>query len=175
MWISSGINDRPFAKYSMSVSMYRGGRGAAGRPRSAPPDLPSLLLDARICHMGMPIVSAVTKLLVVQFMWLDYDNPSKPIYLYINSSRTQVKLHIFYEEAELPEHSFLDASHLQGLQVGSLLSASDFCLCRGCDDDHWLESGNHFFDKWTSTRLMLIEEKQVTIRAIKSWDERIYS
>ncbi|GKE17214.1 proteasome subunit alpha type-6 [Tanacetum coccineum] len=43
------------------------------------------------------------------------------------------------------------------------------------DDDHWLESGNHFFDKWTSTRLMLIEEKQVTIRAIKSWDERIYS
>nr|GEW82963.1 hypothetical protein [Tanacetum cinerariifolium] len=36
------------------------------------------------------------------------------------------------------------------------------------DDDHWLESGNQFFDKWTSTRLMLIEEKQVTIRAIKS-------
>ncbi|GJZ91093.1 2-oxoglutarate dehydrogenase, mitochondrial-like protein [Tanacetum coccineum] len=43
------------------------------------------------------------------------------------------------------------------------------------DDDHWLESGNHFFDKWTSPRLTLIEEKQATIRAIKSWDERIYS
>ena len=33
---------------------------------------------------------AVTELLVAQFMWLDYDNPSKPIYLYINSSGTQV-------------------------------------------------------------------------------------
>ncbi|CAH1454191.1 unnamed protein product [Lactuca virosa] len=42
-----------------------------------PPDLPSLLLDA------------LTELLVAQFMWLDYDNPTKPIYLYINSSGTQ--------------------------------------------------------------------------------------
>lgn len=89
MWSSSGMNDRPSAKYSMSVSMYRGGGRAAGRPRSAPPDLPSLLLDARICYLGMPIVPAVTELLVAQFMWLDYDNPSKPIYLYINSSGTQ--------------------------------------------------------------------------------------
>lgn len=39
----------------MSVSMYRGGGRAAGRPRSAPPDLPSLLLDARICYLGMPV------------------------------------------------------------------------------------------------------------------------
>ncbi|GKC40814.1 hypothetical protein Tco_1053198 [Tanacetum coccineum] len=44
-----------------------------------------------------------------------------------------------------------------------------------CDDDNWFESGNHFSDKWTSPRLTLIEEKQVTIRAIKRWDERIYS
>ncbi|GJY11475.1 F-box domain containing protein [Tanacetum coccineum] len=39
----------------------------------------------------------------------------------------------------------------------------------------WLESGNHFCGKWTSHRLTLIDEKQATIRAIKSWDERIYS
>ncbi|KAJ9561076.1 hypothetical protein OSB04_006236 [Centaurea solstitialis] len=90
MWSMSGINDRgPAAKYSMSVSMYRGGGKPGGRPRSAPPDLPSLLLDARICYLGMPIVAAVTELLVAQFMWLDYDNPNKPIYLYINSSGTQ--------------------------------------------------------------------------------------
>lgn len=38
----------------------------------------------------MQIVPAVTELLVAQFMWLDYDNPTKPIYLYINSSGTQV-------------------------------------------------------------------------------------
>ncbi|KAI3695605.1 hypothetical protein L1987_78603 [Smallanthus sonchifolius] len=89
MWSLSGMNDMGPAKYSMSVSMYRGGGRASGRPRSAPPDLPSLLLDARICYLGMPIVPAVTELLVAQFMWLDYDNPSKPIYLYINSSGTQ--------------------------------------------------------------------------------------
>ncbi|GKA03022.1 hypothetical protein Tco_0675803 [Tanacetum coccineum] len=39
----------------------------------------------------------------------------------------------------------------------------------------WLESGNHFYGKWTSHRLTLIDEKQATIRAIKSWDEKIYS
>ncbi|GKB56590.1 reverse transcriptase domain-containing protein [Tanacetum coccineum] len=39
----------------------------------------------------------------------------------------------------------------------------------------WLESGNHFYGKWTSHRLRLIDEKQATIRAIKSWDKSIYS
>ncbi|XP_015892619.3 ATP-dependent Clp protease proteolytic subunit-related protein 1, chloroplastic isoform X1 [Ziziphus jujuba] len=90
MYTLSGVNENGPSKYSMSVSMYRGGGARGyGRPRTAPPDLPSLLLDARICYLGMPIVPAVTELLVAQFMWLDYDNPSKPIYLYINSSGTQ--------------------------------------------------------------------------------------
>lgn len=40
----------------------------------------------------MQIVPAVTELLVAQFMWLDYDNPAKPIYLYINSPGTQVSI-----------------------------------------------------------------------------------
>ncbi|KAI3445892.1 hypothetical protein Pfo_002557 [Paulownia fortunei] len=89
MWSLSGMNERGPSKYSMSVSMYRGGARGYGRPRTAPPDLPSLLLDARIVYLGMPIVPAVTELLVAQFMWLDYDSPTKPIYLYINSSGTQ--------------------------------------------------------------------------------------
>ncbi|KAK6945996.1 Clp protease proteolytic subunit /Translocation-enhancing protein TepA [Dillenia turbinata] len=89
MWTMSGMGDRGPSKYGMSVSMYCGGARGYGRPRTAPPDLPSLLLDARICYLGMPIVPAVTELLVAQFMWLDYDNPSKPIYLYINSSGMQ--------------------------------------------------------------------------------------
>uniref|UniRef100_A0A1D1Y2R0 ATP-dependent Clp protease proteolytic subunit n=1 Tax=Anthurium amnicola TaxID=1678845 RepID=A0A1D1Y2R0_9ARAE len=88
MWSQSGTKEGP-SKYSMSISMYRGGARGYGRPRTAPPDLPSLLLDARICYLGMPILPAVTELLVAQLMWLDYDNPSKPIYLYINSSGTQ--------------------------------------------------------------------------------------
>ncbi|KAH9608490.1 hypothetical protein KSS87_016288 [Heliosperma pusillum] len=89
MWSCRGTDNRGPSKYSMSVSMYRGGGRGFGRPRTAPPDLPSLLLDARIIYLGMPIVPAVTELLVAQFMWLDYDNPAKPIYLYINSSGTQ--------------------------------------------------------------------------------------
>ncbi|GAU14994.1 hypothetical protein TSUD_47890 [Trifolium subterraneum] len=76
------------SRHSMSVSMYRGG-GRGRRPRRAPPDLPSLLLDARICFLGMPIVPAVTELILGQLMYLDYDDPSKPIYLYINSPGTQ--------------------------------------------------------------------------------------
>ncbi|XP_020577908.1 ATP-dependent Clp protease proteolytic subunit-related protein 1, chloroplastic [Phalaenopsis equestris] len=88
MYSLTGVTEGS-SKYSMSVSMYRGGARGYGRPRTAPPDLPSLLLDARICYLGMPIVPAVTELIVAQFMWLDYDNPSKPIYLYINSSGTQ--------------------------------------------------------------------------------------
>lgn len=89
MWSATGMDDRGPSKYSMSISMYRGGARGYGRPRTAPPDLPSLLLDARIVYLGMPIVPAVTELLVAQFMWLDYDSPTKPIYLYINSSGTQ--------------------------------------------------------------------------------------
>ena len=51
----SGMDEKGPAKYSMSVSMYRGGARGYGRPRTAPPDLPSLLLDARICYLGMPV------------------------------------------------------------------------------------------------------------------------
>lgn len=78
-------------RLSMKVSMYRGGGGGGGanRPRTAPPDLPSLLLDARICYIGMPIVPAVTELVIAELLWLDFDNSQKPIYVYINSPGTQ--------------------------------------------------------------------------------------
>jgi ATP-dependent Clp protease protease subunit len=125
MWNMSDLDDAP-SRLSMSVSMYRGGGGGYGRPKTAPPDLPSLLLDSRICYLGMPvsdvlsstlllpdhpcvgpltndheifdllifwlvqIVPAVTELIVAELLWLDYDNPGKPIYFYINSSGTQV-------------------------------------------------------------------------------------
>ncbi|KAI5073254.1 hypothetical protein GOP47_0011267 [Adiantum capillus-veneris] len=89
MWNLTTLQSGP-SRLSMSVSMYRGGGGGGyGRPKTSPPDLPSLLLDARICYLGMPIVPAVTELIVAELLWLDYDNPSKPIYFYINSSGTQ--------------------------------------------------------------------------------------
>ncbi|CAJ2630433.1 unnamed protein product [Trifolium pratense] len=85
----SSMDKRGSSKYSMGASMlYRGGR-RGGRARRAPPDLPSVLLDARICFLGMAMKPEVTELIVAQLMWLDYDDPSKPIYLYINSPGTQ--------------------------------------------------------------------------------------
>ncbi|XVF57517.1 hypothetical protein PTKIN_Ptkin06aG0211700 [Pterospermum kingtungense] len=58
------------------------------RPRSPPPDLPSLLLNGRIVFIGMPLVPAVTELVLAELMYLQYMDPKQPIYLYINSTGT---------------------------------------------------------------------------------------
>ena len=47
-----------------------------------------MLLNGRIVYIGMPLVAAVTELVVAQLLWLQYDNPEKPVYLYINSGGT---------------------------------------------------------------------------------------
>lgn len=66
--------------------------------RTPPPDLPSLLLKERIIYLGLPLVSSddfkrqlgvdVTKLIIAQLLYLEFDNPEKPIYFYINSTGT---------------------------------------------------------------------------------------
>jgi ATP-dependent Clp protease protease subunit len=71
----------------MVTSMSMGGGG--GPPGQAPPDLPSLLLNARICYLGMPLVPAVTELIVAELLWLNFDSPEKPVYFYINSTGSQ--------------------------------------------------------------------------------------
>lgn len=58
------------------------------RPDTPPPDLPSLLLHGRIVYIGMPLVSAVTELVVAELMYLQWMDPKAPIYLYINSTGT---------------------------------------------------------------------------------------
>jgi len=75
---------------------YRGGGG--GNYRTPPPDLPSLLLKERIVYFGLPLVSSdenktqmgvdVTELLVAQLLFLQFDDPDKPITMYINSTGT---------------------------------------------------------------------------------------
>lgn len=75
---------------------YGGGGGAYYR--TPPPDLPSLLLKERIIYLGLPLVSAdeykrqlgvdVTKLIIAQLLFLQFDDPEKPIYFYINSTGT---------------------------------------------------------------------------------------
>lgn len=74
---------------------YRGG-GAAYR--TPPPDLQSLLLKERIVYFGLPLVSSdehkaqigynVTELLIAQLLYLQFDDPEKPITMYINSTGT---------------------------------------------------------------------------------------
>lgn len=58
------------------------------RAKTPPPDLPSILLDARIVWLGMPIVSAVSELIIAQLLYLQYKEPGKDIYMYINSTGT---------------------------------------------------------------------------------------
>ncbi|GJD09553.1 Putative ATP-dependent Clp protease proteolytic subunit [Galdieria sulphuraria] len=53
-----------------------------------PPDLPSLLLHNRIIYLGMPLLPAVTELIIAEFLYLQYESGEKPIYLYINSTGT---------------------------------------------------------------------------------------
>jgi ATP-dependent Clp protease, protease subunit len=56
--------------------------------RTPPPDLPSLLLKERIVYLGMPLVPSVTELIVAQLLYLQSDDPEKPIKIYINSTGT---------------------------------------------------------------------------------------
>ncbi|MBP0018777.1 MAG: ATP-dependent Clp protease proteolytic subunit [Cyanobacteria bacterium SBLK] len=73
-------------------------RGGGASYRTPPPDLPSLLLKERIVYLGLPLVSPdeykqqigidVTELIVAQLLFLQFDDPEKPIYMYINSTGT---------------------------------------------------------------------------------------
>lgn len=56
--------------------------------RTPPPDLPSLLLKERIVYLGMPLVPAVTELIIAELLFLQSDDPEKPIKIYINSTGT---------------------------------------------------------------------------------------
>lgn len=66
--------------------------------RTPPPDLPSLLLKERIIYLGLPLVSSddfkrqlgvdVTKLIIAQLLFLQFNDPEKPIFFYINSTGT---------------------------------------------------------------------------------------
>jgi ATP-dependent Clp protease protease subunit len=60
--------------------------------------LESLLLKERIVYLGLPLYSSddikrqvgidVTELIIAQLLYLQFDDPEKPIYFYINSTGT---------------------------------------------------------------------------------------
>ncbi|XP_020581958.1 ATP-dependent Clp protease proteolytic subunit-related protein 4, chloroplastic [Phalaenopsis equestris] len=53
-----------------------------------PPDLASYLYKNRIVFLGMSLVPSVTELMLAEFLYLQYEDEQKPIYLYINSTGT---------------------------------------------------------------------------------------
>jgi len=59
------------------------------KPKTPPPDLPSLLLDSRIVYIGMPLVPAVTELIVSELLYMQYTDATRPCYIYINSTGCQ--------------------------------------------------------------------------------------
>lgn len=74
------------------------GGGGDAYYRTPPPDLESLLLKERIVYLGMPLFSSddikrqvgfdVTELIIAQLLFLQFDDPDKPIFFYINSTGT---------------------------------------------------------------------------------------
>jgi hypothetical protein len=54
----------------------------------APPDLPSYIFKERIVYLGMTLVPSVTELILAELLYLQYEDNSKPIQLYINSTGT---------------------------------------------------------------------------------------
>lgn len=63
-------------------------RSKTGVRIGPPPDLPSLLLHNRIVYIGMPLVPAVTELIIAELLYLNYESTTDPITMYINSSGT---------------------------------------------------------------------------------------
>ncbi|PIA44140.1 hypothetical protein AQUCO_01700039v1 [Aquilegia coerulea] len=84
----SGMEDAGATRCSMSARMYGGGGRDYERREGPPPDLPSILLDNRIVYLGMPIVPAVSELIIAQLIYLSWVDPDEPIYFYITSSGT---------------------------------------------------------------------------------------
>lgn len=78
---------------SLDLQAVQSAYSSGGSPgRTPPPDLPSLLLNERIVYVGLPLAEEpeanVTKLVIAQLLYLQYEDRTKPIYMYINSTGT---------------------------------------------------------------------------------------
>eukprot|EP00186_Timspurckia_oligopyrenoides_P001109 CAMPEP_0182444910 /NCGR_PEP_ID=MMETSP1172-20130603/3209_1 /TAXON_ID=708627 /ORGANISM="Timspurckia oligopyrenoides, Strain CCMP3278" /LENGTH=256 /DNA_ID=CAMNT_0024640571 /DNA_START=1 /DNA_END=771 /DNA_ORIENTATION=+ len=69
-------------------AMQTGASSYEGARIGPPPDLPSLLLHNRIVYIGMPLVPAVTELIIAELLYLQYNDTDKPIFMYVNSTGT---------------------------------------------------------------------------------------
>lgn len=79
---------RNFSTETIRASLETAAQNYDGVRIGPPPDLPSLLLHNRIVYLGMPLVPAVTELIVAEFLYLQYENAEKPVFMYLNSTGT---------------------------------------------------------------------------------------
>merc|ERR1719456_935998 len=76
----------------MSLKVRRVGLSAVipslseGATLQTPPDLPSYILKERIVYLAMSLVPQVTELILAELLYLQFDEATKPIHLYINST-----------------------------------------------------------------------------------------
>uniref|UniRef100_A0A7C9CZI7 ATP-dependent Clp protease proteolytic subunit n=1 Tax=Opuntia streptacantha TaxID=393608 RepID=A0A7C9CZI7_OPUST len=80
------VQSRTLMAASAQAQKYRSSR--AHRMRKSPPDLASRILQSRVVYIGMPLVPAVTELVIAQLLYLMWEDPTESIYLYINSTGT---------------------------------------------------------------------------------------
>lgn len=70
-----------------------------------PPDLASYLYKNRIVYLGMSLVPSVTELILAEFLYLQYEDEEKPIYLYVNSTGTTKVRACFLVYLSIPKDS----------------------------------------------------------------------
>ncbi|KAK3428927.1 hypothetical protein EUGRSUZ_E00356 [Eucalyptus grandis] len=84
--LSPASNPRSRGKRGVVTMVIPFSRGSAWE--QPPPDLASYLYKNRIVYLGMSLVPSVTELILAEFLYLQYEDAEKPIYLYINSTGT---------------------------------------------------------------------------------------
>lgn len=101
-----------------------------------PPDLASYLYKNRIVYLGMSLVPSVTELILAEFLYLQYEDEEKPIYLYINSTGT-TKVKTFPYSLQLASETlFIFFVHVYYRNTGvcfcltsSLVVSLTLCFC----------------------------------------------
>lgn len=80
---ATSANVRPNGRVAATPvkMMQSGASNYEGARIGPPPDLPSLLLHNRIIYLGMPLVPAVTELIIAELLYLQYENADKPVFM----------------------------------------------------------------------------------------------
>ncbi|KAK4338188.1 hypothetical protein RND71_042675 [Anisodus tanguticus] len=86
LWNAMERNTRCFSDRDNISIVIPFSRGSAWE--QPPPDLASYLYKNRIVYLGMSLVPSVTELILAEFLYLQYEDEEKPIYLYVNSTGT---------------------------------------------------------------------------------------